>query len=311
MNLIHPRKVQIDAWGELLWDCFEEVSVLGGAAANFSYHIAQLAGDVALHSRVGQDELGLEAIRCLNDLGVNTRYIQIDPDAPTGSVQIKLVNGEPHYQIRNRVSWERISCNPITQERLKTSSLFYFGTLAQRTTIGRSHHASALDSLRKETIRFCDLNIRGDILSSEDGLETIRSSLRMAQVLKLNQHELDALSKIDDCVYRPRKLAERYNIETVILTKGGSGAESFNTQEGETSVGAAQLSYLDGDFVGAGDSFAACISMGVMMRIPLRVILPFAAEFAAWVSSHRGAMIPMNEELKNQWEKMSSPGKIA
>ena len=83
------------AWGELLWDLFRDGPRLGGAAANAAYHAACLGAQSHLVSRVGQDELGARALRELSELGVDVNVVQVDADAPTGTVQVEIVHGEP------------------------------------------------------------------------------------------------------------------------------------------------------------------------------------------------------------------------
>ena len=47
--------------GELLWDILPEGRKLGGAPANFVYHVNSLGGHAELISRVGNDPPGHKA----------------------------------------------------------------------------------------------------------------------------------------------------------------------------------------------------------------------------------------------------------
>ena len=40
-------------------------------------------------SRVGQDDLGREVVEQLRERGMDTSYLQTDPDQPTGKVYVK------------------------------------------------------------------------------------------------------------------------------------------------------------------------------------------------------------------------------
>src|SRR5260370_32906936 len=92
--------------GELLWDLFPEGKQLGGAPANFAY-MTNLLGDVGnVASRVGDDDLGREAKRCLEHLGVRTSFLQSDPAHPTGTVRVQAdPTGQPTLRITERVPW--------------------------------------------------------------------------------------------------------------------------------------------------------------------------------------------------------------
>jgi fructokinase len=44
--------------GEILWDVFPEGKVLGGAPANFAYHVSQFGFEGVAVSAIGNDALG-------------------------------------------------------------------------------------------------------------------------------------------------------------------------------------------------------------------------------------------------------------
>lgn len=51
--------------GEILWDVFPERKVLGGAPANFAYHISQFGFQGHAVSAIGKDLLGKEILASL------------------------------------------------------------------------------------------------------------------------------------------------------------------------------------------------------------------------------------------------------
>jgi len=64
--------------GEVLWDILPSGKVLGGAPANFAYMTNVLGDEGIVASRIGNDELGREASRVMQSLGLNTSYLQQD-----------------------------------------------------------------------------------------------------------------------------------------------------------------------------------------------------------------------------------------
>lgn len=48
--------------GEVLWDVLPEGRKLGGAPANFAFHVSQFGLDSRVVSAVGADELGSEIV---------------------------------------------------------------------------------------------------------------------------------------------------------------------------------------------------------------------------------------------------------
>ncbi len=96
------------SWGELLWDLFPDGARLGGGAANVAYHASLLGARAALVSRVGDDALGRRALTELSSRGVDVSAVQIDADAPTGSVRVELAQGEPRFTLAQGAAWDRI-----------------------------------------------------------------------------------------------------------------------------------------------------------------------------------------------------------
>ena len=117
--------------GEALWDVLPEGKKIGGAPANFAYHVSQFGFDSRVVSAVGNDELGDEIMSVFKEKKLNTQIERVD--YPTGTVQVTLdAEGVPCYEIKEGVAWDNI---PFTDE-LKRLALntraVCFGSLAQR-----------------------------------------------------------------------------------------------------------------------------------------------------------------------------------
>ena len=57
--------------GEALWDVLPEGKKLGGAPANFAYHVSQFGLDSRVVSAVGDDKLGTEILDNFREKGLN------------------------------------------------------------------------------------------------------------------------------------------------------------------------------------------------------------------------------------------------
>ena len=182
----------IVCWGELLWDLFPDRRRLGGASANVAYHAAQLGEKAVLVSRVGNDELGALALRTLESSGVSVEFVQSDPEAPTGTVQVELVDGEPRYRIATQVAWDRIEWRDDLAPVLEQASAVCFGTLAQREPLAFDTLERALCHTSSAAARICDLNVRPPFASRT----VIERALGLSTALKLNEAELASLAEI-------------------------------------------------------------------------------------------------------------------
>lgn len=93
--------------GEVLWDMLPEGKKIGGAPANFAYHVSQYGFDGCVVSAVGDDKLGNEILESFNNRRLN--YLIQRVPYPTGTVQIELDEaGIPCYEIKENVAWDNI-----------------------------------------------------------------------------------------------------------------------------------------------------------------------------------------------------------
>lgn len=273
------------AWGELLWDLFPDGARLGGAAANAAYHAHALGAEARLVSRVGKDELGERALRELSERGVDVSAVQIDEHAPTGTVHVELVDGEPRYRIATGVAWDHIAWRHELASAFDDADVICFGTLAQRSPLGFTTVERALGYAPKHALRLCDLNVREPFATPE----IVDHALRLASIVKLNESELTTLQHIyarEDVVHF---LLEERGIELVAITRGARGAV-LQTRTERVEHPGFPLGSHNGDPVGAGDSFSAALGLELARKAPLATALERANRYAAYVASRAGGM---------------------
>ena len=241
--------------GEALWDCLPEGRKLGGAPANFAYHVGQFGWQSAVVSAVGNDALGDEILQIFDKVGLPHHIARVDK--PTGTVQVTLsAEGIPSYEICEDVAWDNIPwTSDLAALAVRTKAVCY-GSLAQRSSVSRATIRQFIAAMGDDTERICDINLRQHFYS----LEIIEESLRCATMLKLNDEEIAVVSKLlghfdgsmeEQC----RQILMRYpKLRIVILTCGAIGSYVFTADE---------TSYIPtpkvevADTVGAGDSFTA------------------------------------------------------
>lgn len=241
-------------FGEVLWDIIEGNYHLGGAPLNFAAHVVQCGQESAIVSCLGTDSLGEEALIKIKNMRVDTSLIQ-KSEKPTGTVPVKLTDGQPEYHITADVAFDYVNGGNLDLEKIKNCDAFYFGSLIQR------HHVSAqalyfiLDNFSFKKV-FYDVNLRKDCYNQA----IIEKSLSYCTMLKVNDDEVEVISQMlygekMDFEAFSRQVCEVYpKIEIVIITTGKEGSLIFQ---------AGQLHKVPGvevkvkDTVGAGDSFSA------------------------------------------------------
>lgn len=286
----------IVAVGEVLWDLLPAGKQLGGAPANFAYHARSLDADARLISRVGDDALGVEILERFRWLDLPTDAVQVDAKAPTGTVDVWLgPDGQPRYAIREGVAWDRIDADAAARALAARADAICFGSLAQRAESSRRAIRAIVEAAPPGALKVFDVNLRPPFV---DG-DVIAGSLGLADVLKLNDHELPELAGMFGLPTEPRQaiegLAARFGLALVALTRGAGG--SLLWAGGEWSDHPGRPAEVV-DTIGAGDAFTATLVTGQLAGRPLEAINRHANEVAAFVCSQPGGTPALPEALR-------------
>lgn len=286
-----PARHRILGIGELLWDLFPDAPRLGGAPFNVTANLRRLGHDAAFVTAVGDDELGREALRTVEALGVEATFISVALDLPTGTVAVEPDAMAGHrFVIRSPAAYESIGDGDALLARAAAwrPDALVFGTLAQRFAGARALTEHVATGLRPRH-RLYDVNLR-------DGTWTdalVLDLLRLATVVKANEVEAPVLAALLGCGASPAALGgalgERFGTQAVCITRGAAGAALY---------AGGQLTEVDGipvevvDTVGAGDAFAAGLLHGVLAGHTPADALAFANRSGALVASRPGALPP-------------------
>lgn len=271
-------------FGEMLWDSLPAGLFPGGAPMNVGYHLKQHGLDPMPVSAVGRDRLGRELLRRVAAWGVNTAAVAEHEDLETGFVQASLdSHGNASYEIVHPVAWDRIELLPAALET--DASAIVYGSLAQRS----QHNRRSLDGLLEghpNALRVFDVNLRAPF----DNLTLVRELAAMANVLKLNDSEaarLCASDSSEDVEALARHLCGATGTPTVCITCGPRGAGLYYKDAWYWEV--AQDVKIE-DTVGAGDSFLACLTHGLLTSPDTpQENLTAACRIGDFVASQRGA----------------------
>ena len=119
--------------GEALWDVLPEGKKIGGAPANFAYHVSQFGLESRVVSAVGDDALGEEILTNFREKNLQCMVPKVA--FPTGTVQVTVdAAGVPCYDIMQGVAWDNIWMQCLTVTAFTGFSI----SISDRTfTIGR------------------------------------------------------------------------------------------------------------------------------------------------------------------------------
>ncbi len=280
--------------GEALWDCLPTGRQIGGAPANFAYHASQLGCDGYAVSAIGNDELGNEIVDIFSNR--NLKHILNRVDYPTGTVQVTLDDkGIPSYVIEQNVAWDNIPSSKELDELAAHTDCLCFGSLAQRNATSRETIKRFISMMPENSLKVFDINLRQNFYSQE----IIEESLKLCNVLKINDEEVVIVSKMlgieGDLAECGRKILEKYNLKIVVLTCGANGSYTI-TPEQTLFVETPKVTIAD--TVGAGDSFTATFCASLLNGIDIPTAHKRAVDVSAYVCTQSGAMPVLPESLK-------------
>ncbi len=281
--------------GEVLWDLLPGGKALGGAPVNVAAHASQLGARGAAVSAIGDDDDGREIIAKLNALQVDVAGIRVRKGLPTGVVDVKLdESGVPAFTIRAPAAWDSIEMDPELERLADAASAVVYGSLAQRDPRSRGGIRRFLEAVTPDCLRVFDINLRKPFYSRE----IIVSSLKFADVLKLNEDELPELAGMlglaGDDTHLLHSLLDRFGLELVVFTRGARGSRMISPDEDISHPGCPTAVV---DTVGAGDAFTAAVAVGLLRGWELEEIQRVANLLAAFVCSRPGAVPALPREV--------------
>lgn len=286
--------------GEVLWDVFPTGKKLGGAPANFAYHVGQFGFDSIAVSALGEDELATETINALGSRGL--KYMLPRVPFPTGKVQVQLdEQGVPTYDICEGVAWDNIPFTPELEEIARNTRAVCWGSLAQRNEVSRDTIHRFLKATPKDCMKVFDINLRQNFYNEE----IIQKSLKECNVLKINDEELVIIGRLFgypglDISNKCWLILGKYNLDMLVLTCGVNGSYVF-TPGAMSFVETPKVEVAD--TVGAGDSFTATFCSSVLNGMPVAEAHKLAVEVSAYVCTQSGAMPVLPAEFVERVKK--------
>lgn len=284
--------------GEALWDVLPEGKKIGGAPANFAYHVSQFGLTSCVVSAVGPDALGKEIQENLTSKGLN--HLIAEVPYPTGTVQVEIDQaGVPQYEIKENVAWDNIPYTAQLEALAKRTQAVCFGSLAQRNVVSRETINRFLDAMpqTEDSLVVFDVNLRQGFYNKE----ILCNSMRRCNILKINDEELVTVSRMfgypgidlqDKCWI----LLGKYNLKMLILTCGINGSYVFTPG----NVSFQPTPKVDvADTVGAGDSFTAAFIASILKGKSVAEAHSIAVRTSAFVCTKDGAMPVLPSDLTN------------
>ncbi len=282
--------------GEALWDVLPDGKKLGGAPANFAYHVGQFGMKAIAVSALGDDDLGEETLAQLEEKKL--AYAMPRVPYPTGTVQVVLDSeGVPSYDIKQGVAWDNIPFTEEIKNVAENTQAVCWGSLAQRSLVSRESIYRFLDATPSHCMKIFDINLRQNFYSKE----VICESMKRCNILKINDEELVILGRLFgypglDIENKCWLILGKYDLDMLVLTCGVNGSYVFS--RGEKSYQPTPKVDV-ADTVGAGDSFTGTFCACLLSGMSVPEAHKMAVKVSAYVCTQNGAMPLLPDDVKS------------
>lgn len=288
-------KLNIVCFGEVLFDVFPKHSKIGGAPLNVALRLASFGVNTKIVSKIGNDDIGKDALKFITDNGIPINSIQIDENIKTGQVLVQLDSkGSATYSINYPSAWDKIEYTLSAKKALDNSDALVFGSLACRDEIS---HKTLLELIKLAKYKVFDVNLRAPFYTKEILIDLMKQS----DFIKFNEEELFEICEMLNSPFHSfdqniNFIANKTKTNQICVTKGSHGAVFYDN---------GKMYYTNGfkvkvkDTVGSGDSFLAALISNLMLGINPQKAINFASAIGALVAKQEGANPKIsNEEIE-------------
>ena len=268
---------------------------LGGSAANVSVAAARHGHRAALVSRVGHDPFGRYLLRELERLGVDNRYVAVDPrlKTPITFCEIFPPDDFPLYFYREPKAPDlNIEPADLDLGAVRRARILWLTVTGLSQEPSRAAHFAALGARDRAQLTILDLDYRPMFWA-----EPADASAQVAHAL---EHVTVAVGETEP-LRAADALLER-GVELAVVKQGPKGVLA-KTRDETVEVPPHFVDVVNG--LGAGDSFGGALIHGLLSGWGLERILRFANVAGAIVASRRecSTAMPTADEVEAVLEK--------
>lgn len=274
------------------------VQAAGGKGANQAVAAARSGGDVTFIANTGDDNFGKEAIAGFKKEGINTDFIFVDNETPSGVALIFVgEDGENSIAVASGANGT-----------LRPSHIREVENVIAEGNIFLTQLETPLETV-KEAIGIANENGVKVILNPAPAQPLSNDLLKRIDILTPNLSEAELLTgiKVEDekSAEKASKTLLARGVKTVILTLGSDGAFVMSNNIQKTIPG---FKVKAEDTTAAGDTFNGALAVGLADGKPIEEVIRWAHAAAALSVTRMGAQpsIPDQKEIEGFLSKQSS-----
>lgn len=289
---------------------------VGGAPANVCGAFSKLGGESAMVTQLGADPFGDKIVEEFKQNGINCDWVKRTTKANTSLAFVALQeNGMREFSFfRNPGADMLYSPEDLDPALFEDAYALHFCSVSLGDFPMKEAHKKAIEYAQKQDMIISfDPNLRPALWSSEeDMISAVKEFLPLADILKVSDEEIEALTgsaEIQEAL--PKLFTGR--VKMVIYTEGSKGARAY-TKTAEGFAASKKVKAVD--TTGAGDGFIGSFlyslyadgvtSQGIneLTEAQLSEYLKFSNTFCGISVQKKGAIIsyPSYDEVKAEME---------
>ncbi|HIE08759.1 MAG TPA: carbohydrate kinase [Armatimonadetes bacterium] len=282
----------------------------GGAPANVAAGVAKLGRSAGFVGKVGDDPFGRFLKKTLDECGVDTSRMILDPNFRTGLAFVSVTEeGERDFVFfRNPSADMMLSPQEVDVEYLESAKIFHFGSVLLASHPSREATLFAVERAREAGLLVSfDPNVRPPLWDSAARCRhEVLSAMRLCQVAKISDEEVEFLFGHGNVERGAEQILE-LGPELAVVTLGPKGAYFASRGGAKGHVPTPDVGVVDR--TGAGDGFVAGLLVSLLeggWKEPgsigeggLRQVVEFANAVGALTTTSRGAIpsLPTREAV--------------
>ena len=264
----------------------------GGKGANSAVAFARLGGECVFCTKLGRDAHGQKLYSYYKECGINTTFIKVDPDAPTGlAVVMKEADGSNRIIVYPGANRTLNNDNIIEAFNSRPDALYLGFEIPFNMALAAAKIASANN---------VPIFVDAAPASKEYPLE----SLPPVEIFSPNEAETFEYTGImpkgtDSCLQAAYSLFQKIKAKYIVIKLGARGAFFFDGKHFDLIP-----SFRPDDVVdttAAGDTFTAAMTLEYLRSANIKEAMRFGAAAAAIAVSRKGAStsVPSADEVRD------------
>ncbi len=261
----------------------------GGKGANQAVAAARLGGMVTFVGKIGNDIFGKQAVRLMEDEGINVENVVTDQEKPSGVAMITVDEKGENSIVVASGSNGTLNAADVekAQEEVDKAAIILMQLEIPLDTV---EYIARIGAEKNKTV----------ILNPAPATDLSDSLLRNVSILTPNETEAELLTGVkvideESAAEAARQLRAK-GVDTVIITLGSEGAFIYN-DELAVRIPAPKVTAVD--TTAAGDTFNGALAVALSEGLKLDTAVAFANKAASISVTQMGAQssIPSRKML--------------